>query len=235
MIIKRIQFLVIAVCFSHGGQLNIQADSQFAPFSTKQMILNDMLIKAASKGNKALVEILICHGAHIHAKDDNGDTCITKAAFFGHEAIVLLLLNKGADKNAANIWGCTPLIYAARNWNSEVLRLLLKSGVDMDKKDYKGRTALIFAAMNGDEVAVQSLLEADTTINIRNNLAWDILDALRFAIAYWHTEVVRLLMHHKIPGKQEFAISKQAAEDILKEQVSTEMKELVNVEIRQRN
>jgi ankyrin repeat protein len=55
------------------------------------MMAQLLLLHAAGKGHKAIVELLLENGANADSKDDKGLTPLLRAAQNGHEAIVQLL------------------------------------------------------------------------------------------------------------------------------------------------
>gem|GEM_PF-6847576 len=113
-----------------------------------------------------VVQVLLAHGADVHARDREGNTALHEA---NSEAVARALLAGGADPNARNVKGETPLFNAyqddakpalvaagadlgARNkWGQTALfnqhyrsgaELLLKLGCDLNAQDLEGRTPL---------------------------------------------------------------------------------------------
>jgi ankyrin repeat protein len=55
---------------------------------------------AAAKGDAAIAELLLSHGANIHLRNRSGGFAIHTAALAGNAAVVKLLLDKGSDVNS---------------------------------------------------------------------------------------------------------------------------------------
>ena len=63
-------------------------------------------------GRKDLAEVLLLHGADVHAKEASGMTPLHVAAFYGTKEVVHLLISKGAAIEAKDRKGQTALQYA---------------------------------------------------------------------------------------------------------------------------
>ncbi|XP_061874521.1 ankyrin repeat, SAM and basic leucine zipper domain-containing protein 1 [Colius striatus] len=82
------------------------------------------LIYAASKGYPEVVALLVAHGSHIDAQDDNGYSALMWAAQHGHKSVILKLLELGADKNLQTKDEKTAAELAKANNHSEIHSLL---------------------------------------------------------------------------------------------------------------
>lgn len=87
-------------------------------------------IKAAiSTGDEKMVQLLLCHGADINAKDENY-TPLLFAIDFRLKNIVRMLLEHGADVNTrSGIYG-SPLHRAKENKHRAIIGLLLQYGAE---------------------------------------------------------------------------------------------------------
>ena len=118
------------------------------------------LMKAASRGHVAVVELLILRpDVDANAADNGGWTALMLAAHRGHLAVVELLIQRpGVDANAANNNGRTALMLASREGHLAVVELLIQQqNVEVNAADNGGRTALHFAAVNGNNDVLNSL------------------------------------------------------------------------------
>jgi ankyrin repeat protein len=108
----------------------------------------------------AVVQLLLGHGADVHARSKVGETALMDAAARGDLAAARLLVERGAEVNAADHRGYTPLIFAAHYDGDavELVRLLLARGADIHAKA-DGETALSLAARRG-ETEVTKVLRA---------------------------------------------------------------------------
>ncbi|NXX78212.1 ASZ1 protein, partial [Urocolius indicus] len=82
------------------------------------------LMYAASKGYPQVVALLVAHGSHIDAQDDNGYSALIWAAHYGHKSVILKLLELGADRNVQTKDEKTAAELAKINNHSEIHSLL---------------------------------------------------------------------------------------------------------------
>jgi len=75
-----------------------------------------------------VTQLLLEHGADVHAKDKDGRTPLHRAAVAGRAPVARLLVEKGSDVNAKDNEGLTPLALAARFNSKQVAELLKKHG-----------------------------------------------------------------------------------------------------------
>ncbi len=118
---------------------------------------------AASRGDRALTEVLVYSGANVGAGTRIGRyTPLHLASRGGYLEVVETLLRAKADPNAkTSNSGVTPLHLAAAAGRAEVVALLLRSGADLNATETSwGQTPLIFAASQGRVEAIRALLDA---------------------------------------------------------------------------
>lgn len=88
-------------------------------------LLHDM----AWEGDVRKAELLLDHGAHIDAVDDEfRSTPLGIAARWGRREIVRLLLDRGADPNRAGASWATPLAWAMKRGHSDIATMLRSAG-----------------------------------------------------------------------------------------------------------
>ena len=91
---------------------------------------------ASSKGNLALVQLLINHGAQLDVQDIFGNAAIHYACDKGQKDCVALLIKSGADVDLADNRGNTPLHHACVADNLNCVNQLLKAGASPDHEDH---------------------------------------------------------------------------------------------------
>src|SRR5262249_50077142 len=89
------------------------------------------LVAAIRNGDEPAIHKSPNSGAHVNARDADGNTPRLLAAVYAGPVCVELLLKKGADVNAANKLDATPLIRAATNY--EKAKLLIDAGADVQR------------------------------------------------------------------------------------------------------
>lgn len=90
---------VTRVLLKHG------ADARWVEPRWRRPILSAV---AQSCKEAAIFEMLIAHGADVHALDHLGNTPLHEAAGFGNVEAIRQLLAHGADRSRLNDWGETP-------------------------------------------------------------------------------------------------------------------------------
>jgi len=128
------------------------------------------LMRAAKKGDLALVRKLLAEGADVNARNRSGRTPLIYACAYGRVGpeVVETLLAAGADANATDRdAGRTPLIYACEHGRvgPEVVEALLAAGADPNVAEKDGRTALNVAAALATTAVVRALLEGGARVN----------------------------------------------------------------------
>ena len=100
------------------------------------------LFAAARRGDAAAVQVLLEHGANVHATKDFAETPLLAAVNAGSAEAVGVLLDAGADPNTVGFMEKTALIAAAETGNAAVVKRLLDAGADKDAPGFMGQTAL---------------------------------------------------------------------------------------------
>lgn len=105
------------------------------------------LLKAVSRGDISLCQILIEAGADVNVKGKNryrGETALTIAAGWGEDdldaELCRLLLSAGAIVRHQQRCGWTALHIAAANSGYETCKLLVQSGADIHARTNDGRS-----------------------------------------------------------------------------------------------
>ncbi|MBW3623980.1 MAG: ankyrin repeat domain-containing protein [Armatimonadetes bacterium] len=97
---------------------------------------------ALMANRRAMVKLLLAHGADVNATDIHGETPLFRAVSQGHDEMVELLLERGANPNVPSRSGETPLHRAAQKRRLALLPILLSQGAVMEVKDHRGLTPL---------------------------------------------------------------------------------------------
>ena len=136
------------------------------------------LRRASANGNLAVVEVLLAHGADVHADDDGA---LQVASGRGHLAVVEVLLAHGANVHADDDWA---LRMASANRHLAVVEVLLAHGADVHAD---GDWALRAASRDGHLAVVEILLAHGANVHALNDAA------LREASERGHLAVVQAL------------------------------------------
>ncbi|MCJ1293470.1 hypothetical protein MMC34_005025 [Xylographa carneopallida] len=167
----------------------------------KQVHRRNILFKAASRGDEAIVRCLVETGLKVHPDIRNGPDDDKEGEDSEDETSIL-------DKDDPT---AVPLHVAATKGKLGCVKILLELGkVDVNIRDELGRTPLIAAAQGGDTDTVQYLLGqgADPTArtDANNELTKEYMteyagaDALEIAAAQCNIAAVRLLLEHPLHG-----------------------------------
>jgi RNA polymerase sigma factor (sigma-70 family) len=109
------------------------------------------LIRAAERGDLALVELLLERGAEVDRDCgcQGGESALWAGTVAHRTAVVARLLEAGADPDATAFSGHTPLHVAAIRGFDDIARLLLSYGAHPDRRSHDGRTAVEWARSKG--------------------------------------------------------------------------------------
>ena len=91
------------------------------------------------RGDTALVDLLLSHGASSHRPDDSGITPLMMAAMVGHASALLRLLDEGAVVDSQDRQGMTAMTVACRSGRAEIFTILLDRGARLDTPDKEGK------------------------------------------------------------------------------------------------
>lgn len=144
---------------------------------------------AVSKGDEAMTELLLKHGANVAARDRIGTTALHMAAMRKASLIRLLLAYK-AQPDSTNKYSHTPLIYSVSQKDPAMTELLLKAGANPNAVAVSGSTPLHGAAGNRSTNALVLLLQYGARMDVTNSRGQTPLDVARERRS---TNVIRLL------------------------------------------
>jgi len=99
------------------------------------------LMLAAKQQKAGTVQLLLKHGADVHAKGPFG-AALESAITADNVACVLMLLDAGADVNAKGLLQVTPLEKAVAVDDIPIIKLLIKRGADVNAVDQSGTSIL---------------------------------------------------------------------------------------------
>jgi ankyrin repeat protein len=111
---------------------------------------------ASARGNEALVEFLLAHGADVKLQCSLGCTALHDGEL--DVDIAIRLLSAGALVDARDDQGQTPLMLACDFSNRPLIRLLLQHGASLVVQAHDGWSALDYAQNSGSKV-YQCVLE----------------------------------------------------------------------------
>ncbi len=154
-----------------------------------------VLISAAIKGRKDIVEYILASGADVDGVDKDGDTALMEVARQGNINIMDVLLAAGAEINRGNQHGVTALATANNFEQPEAVKYLISKGADIHLPDNTGDTPLIEAAASGDVLLVKILLAAGALPDVAN---LDSMTPLAVACLNSRPDIIRLLLKEDI-------------------------------------
>lgn len=152
------------------------------------------LMRAASTGQDAAVELLIANGADVNATHgEDRSTALMWAAGCGQAKVVELLVANGAEPNARHQDGSTAIMRAAGNGHLEIAKHLVAHHANVNARHSDGSTALMRAAGNGHLDIVRFLVAQGADVNTKREDGWT---ALMRAARSGHADTVKFLVEH---------------------------------------
>ncbi|XP_075347672.1 ankyrin repeat, SAM and basic leucine zipper domain-containing protein 1 [Mycteria americana] len=121
--------VLMAACTAHASEENILKTVELLlsrnadPNLTCRRQMTPLMY-AARKGYPQVVALLVAHGSHIDAQDENGYSALIWAAQHGHKSVIFKLLELGADKNLQTKDEKTAAELAKINKHLEIYSLL---------------------------------------------------------------------------------------------------------------
>jgi quinoprotein dehydrogenase-associated probable ABC transporter substrate-binding protein len=104
-------------------------------------------------------------GAHVNARDGEGNTPLINATRFGFVAVATFLAEHGADAKMTDRSGWTALMFAAWGNNAAMVTMLAAHGAKLESGDGAGIAPLALAAQNGRLKSAQALIAAGADVN----------------------------------------------------------------------
>ncbi|CZS82182.1 unnamed protein product [Fusarium graminearum] len=142
--------LCLAAFNAHEEVLKILLGEELPVNIVDHACMGPLHYAARRKGSTRIMKELLVHGADIHARDANGDTCLNVAVASGIFEEVKFLLKHGADVNARDRQGnsCLHQAMTYRDTEWSITQVLLDNGADVNAQNHKGRTYLHVIAAN---------------------------------------------------------------------------------------
>ncbi|KAJ3652448.1 hypothetical protein Zmor_018410 [Zophobas morio] len=157
----------------------------------KELLTNDQMAavdrwkltplhRAALKGRKKVVKVLVEAGADINCCSTDGGTPLHSAARGGHIDVLEYLISQKASVKAKNAKSKTCLHVAVQRGCTDAVEYLINQKREIVHDiDYRGRTALHFAVEKGYKNMVPILLQGGSDINKVNYYKETPLDIAR--------------------------------------------------------
>lgn len=122
---------------------------------------DEEVIKAAKKGDAALLAELLEKGANVNAQDSkHQSTALMWAAHEGHTDAMKVLIKNGADIDAKRENGDTALWFTAQKGQLDAMKILAAKGADLNVIGRNGLSALAVAQKNDHLHIVEYLLKS---------------------------------------------------------------------------
>lgn len=152
---------IIRLLLKAGAQVGRQEVGPFTP------------LHEAGESASMVIEAILANKNPIYSKPFSRTT---SGCSVSNRRIKILkeLLLQNADVNAKDPFGCTPLHYVARN--PETIQMLLEAKADPNIQENSGMTLLHWEIAAGDEKIIKLLLEAGSSMHIKNKKGKSPLD-----------------------------------------------------------
>ena len=105
------------------------------------------LIIASKHGFKDIVEILLMHGANVHAKDSIGYSALSYAIQKNDQGIAKSLIKYKASVNEPKMSLLNPLLLALYHCHFDIAKLLIENGADINAQQIMGNSTFLICAI----------------------------------------------------------------------------------------
>ena len=135
------------------------------------------LMLASLSGHSDIVDLLVCFGADVDSRANNGQTALQLCVKYNVRDLVLFqsLIAAGANVNLMYDDGWSILMIFCTERQNELVTMLLQSAADPNVQGFRGETALMISAQQQDAVSIYSLLAAGADPNLCNEYGWTAL------------------------------------------------------------
>src|ERR1700722_5135024 len=174
------------------------------------------IVEAAKKGNEAMVELLLNHGAAVDSRDNTGEVALSYAGANGFMTVCRTLVAHGADVNAKNNSGSTPLQFAVESGQLSAAEFLITNKAQIEvRASGTGMSPLTSAVRSGETDMVKLLLDHHADANVENEPPNGPRSPLSFAVEYKHPQIAVLLLDHGAkPNVADFRGNTPLLEDV---------------------
>ncbi|XP_046337771.2 ankyrin repeat domain-containing protein 17-like [Haliotis rufescens] len=164
-----------------------------ADINCREWVGRTLVMLAAGKGHRELVELLVRKGANVSLVDRFDNNILHYACLGGHVEVVKYVLSQDMVSINSRGWKkMTPAMTAAERGHKEVVELLVNEGANVTLVNKKGDNLLHSASRGGNVEVVKFVLSLDmVSINSRG---WKNMTPAMTAAVKGHKEVVELLV-----------------------------------------
>ncbi|XP_072025834.1 fibronectin type 3 and ankyrin repeat domains 1 protein-like [Amphiura filiformis] len=166
------------------------------------------LMVASQKGNNDMIDLLVRHGADVHACNSAGKDSLMLACFAGHLEVVKKLRSCGASWEKRDRGGSTALHWAVDGGNTELIKWMIQDGAKVDERDTGSKWTPLMrcAAVVGKADVAKVLLNAGADCDAKDK---DGKTPLMVASLNGHHHLVRVLVERGADPnvKNEFGMS----------------------------
>jgi ankyrin repeat protein len=139
------------------------------PRNPQPFTMDQRLLDAVQRDDRATVERALERGASIAAKDELGRTVVLLATMDAGDAdLVRWLHAKGAALDLPDANGRAAVSFAAADGRLDILRYLAEQGADLHRRDVQQRTPLFHAALGDHPDVLGFLVEHGADVNVRD-------------------------------------------------------------------
>ena len=156
---------MIAQCVTLGNIAAIKAKLDTASPLAAADMASSLLPSAVSADNRALVNLLLEHGADVNYHSQNSSTALGVAAQNGNLELVKLLLARGAKVNVTGVALLQPALFSKR---PEIARLLLAKGADPNQHSDRYLGSVLEIAIRNRPEVIPDILRHGANVRADN-------------------------------------------------------------------